>query len=213
MISPTSAEPEDVDATSTSSVKEVIVPIPQTMTSLVKEVKVLRDQVQATNQDVADLHRRVNAHDLDRRTHFKVRTEMRDLLDLVAVHYGMSWNQIAQLVGVSAQAVRKWRKGELATGENRFAVARLVALLDLLVELRIANPVQWLEVPLVAGYSVTAFDILAARKLDLVLEWADMRIDSPERLLDLFELKWRERYKTEYETFIAGDNNLSLRRR
>jgi transcriptional regulator with XRE-family HTH domain len=213
MISRASVEPEDVDTTATSSVKEVVVPIPQTMTTLVKQVKGLRDRVQATSEDVADLHRRVNAHDLDRRTHFKVRTDMRELLDVVAVHYGMSWNQIAQLVGVSPQAVRKWRKGEPATPENRFAVARLASLLDLLVELRIANPAQWLEVPLVSGYTVTALNILAARKVDLVIEWADLRIDSPERLLDQFDSRWREKYKSEYETFVAGDDNLSLRRR
>ena len=65
MISRTSAEPEAVDTTSTSSVTEVVVPIPQTMTSLVSQVKGLRDRVQATNQDVAELHRRVNAHDLE----------------------------------------------------------------------------------------------------------------------------------------------------
>ena len=213
MISRTSAEPEAVDTTSTSSVTEVVVPIPQTMTSLVSQVKGLRDRVQATNQDVAELHRRVNAHDLERRTHFKVREDTRQLLDRLAIHYGMSWNQIAQLVGVSPQAVRKWRKGEVATGENRLGVARVAALLDILSDLRIANPAQWLEVPLVPGYTVTSLDIVAARKVDLLLEWADLRIETPERLLDVFDRNWREKYESKYETFVAGDGNLSLRRR
>jgi transcriptional regulator with XRE-family HTH domain len=213
MISPKSAESVEVDSTAKSSVPSVIVEIPHTFTSLVNEVAGLRDQVQEQNIGVADLYRRINAFDLDRRTAFKVREGIQPLLDGLAIDRGMSWNDIARLVHVSPQSVRKWRKGEQATGDNRLGVAKLAAFLDVLSELGIGDAAQWLEVPIVEGYPVTGFDLYAAGKIDLLLEWADRRIDSPERLLDQFDGAWREKYRTMYETFKAGDGNLSIRRR
>lgn len=213
MISSKSAEPNPVDTTSTSSVHEKIVAIPQTMASAVREVVELRNRAEATNSAVADLYRRVNASDLERRTAFKVHEGVSVLLDELADHYGMSWSHIADLVGVSSQAVRKWRKGEPATGENRFNVARISAFMNLLTEMHIADPSQWLEVPLVHGYAVTGLLLYRAGRVDLLLEWADKRIDTPERVLDLFDARWREKYGSGYETFRAADDNLSIRRR
>src|SRR5207245_3987468 len=150
---------------------------------------------------VAELYRRVNASDLDWITGFKVHEAVSGLLDALADHYGMSWSHSAELVGVSAQAVRKWRKGEPATGENRLNVARVAAFMDLLTEMHIADPSQWLEVPLVPGYSITGLSLYRAGKVDLLLEWADKRIDTPERVLDLFDSIWRQKYGSSYETF------------
>jgi DNA-binding transcriptional regulator YiaG len=213
MIAPESVEPQRMDTTATSSVTEVVVPIPQTLTSLVHRISDLRDRVLETSSEVADLNREVNATDLDRRTHFKVREGVAALLDQLSLDGGMSWNDMARSVGVSAQTVRNWRKGEPATGENRLALARLAAFIDLLSELGIGDPAVWLEVPIVSGYSVRGLDLYAAGKIDLLLEWANMRFETPERLLDLFDPKWRETYGTAHETFRAGDGNLSIRRR
>ncbi len=206
-------EPQQMDKTATSSVQENVVPIPQTMASVVRQVVELRDLVDATQNEVAELHRRVNVSDLERRATFKVREGVPALLDVLANQYGMSWNHIAALAGVSPQSVLKWRKGEPATGPNRLKVARLGAFLDLLSEMGIADPSQWLEVPIVPGYSVNAIDLYVAGKIDLLLEWANMRIESPERVLDLYDSKWRERYASDYETFEAPDGSLSIRRR
>jgi hypothetical protein len=213
VISPKSAESVEMDSTAKSSVPSVIVEIPHTFTSLVNEVAGLRDEVQEQNVGVADLYRRINAFDLERRTAFKVREGIQSLLDGLAINCGMAWNDIARLVGVSQQSVRKWRKGEPATGDNRLAVAKLAAFLDVLSELGIGDAAQWLEVPISAGYPITGLDLYAAGKIDLLLEWADRRIDSPERLLDQFDDEWREKYRTDYEIFEAGDGNLSIRRR
>ncbi len=183
------------------------------MATVIRLVVELRDRVDATQNQVAELHRRVNVSDLERRTNFKVREGVGAILEVLADHYGMSWNHIAALAGVSPQSVLKWRKGEAATGANRLNVARLGAFMDLLSEIRINDPSQWLEVPIVPGYSVNAIDLYIAGKIDLLLEWANMRIESPERVLDLYDSKWRERYASDYETFEASDGNLSIRRR
>lgn len=213
MIAPESAERQVLDTTATSSAVEVVVPIPQTRSSLVKQIADLRDRAEATNRDVADLHRRVNASDLDRRMHFKVREDVPKLLRLLSEDRGMAWNDVAECIGVSGQAIRKWRKGENATGPNRLALAKLAAFLDILSELGIGDPASWLEVPIVAGYPVRGFDLYAAGRADLVLEWANTRVPSGEAILDLFDRDWRRRFPREYETFRAGDRNLSIRHR
>jgi DNA-binding transcriptional regulator YiaG len=213
VISSASAQQKHIDTTSTSSVQEKVVAIPQTMSSALRAVVELRDLAEKTNTAVADLYRRVNLSDLERRTGFKVHEAVPALIDALADHYGMSWSHIAELVGVSAQAVRKWRKGEQATGGNRRSVARLAALMDLLTEMHIADPSQWLEVPLVPGYPITGLQLYRAGRVDLLLEWADKRIDKPEYVLDLFEPEWRDKYGSDYETFQAADGNLSIRRR
>jgi len=211
MISP-EPEQKEVDTTATSSVRH-IVPMPQTMTSMVREVAGLRDQVEATNAKVTELDRQINASDLDRRTHFKVREGVIPILEQLATERGMSWSVIALTLGVSVQAVRKWRKGAPATGENRMALAKLAAFVDLLGELRIDDPVSWLEVPLVPGYALRGLDLYAAGKIELLLEWAGMRIDSAEHLLDSVDPDWRTKHRLAYETFEAPDGNLSIRRR
>src|ERR1700682_5171817 len=104
MISPKSAESVGVDSTAKSSVPSVIVEIPHTFTSLVNEVAGLRDQGQEQNIGVAGLNRRIKDFDLDRRTAFKVREGIQPLLDSLAIDRGMSWNDIARLVGVSPQS-------------------------------------------------------------------------------------------------------------
>jgi hypothetical protein len=210
VISPEPEKQED-DTTKTSAVRQ-IVPIPQTLTSMVRQVEGLRDRVQATSDQVTELHRQINASDLDRRTAFKVREGVVPLLEQLAIRRGMSWSVIALTLGVSVQAVRKWRMGTPATGENRLALARLTAFIDILDELNIDDPVSWLEVPLVSGYSLRGLDLYAAGKIELLLEWAGMRI-SAEQLLDAFAPDWRTRNRLSYETFEAPDGNLSIRRR
>ena len=44
---------------------------------------------------------------------------------------GLSWREIARVSSVSVPAVRKWRNGEPATGENRMRVAMVSAFCEL----------------------------------------------------------------------------------
>ena len=55
MISPEFQESERIDSTAATTIA-TLVEIPQTMTTLVKQVSGLRDQVQSTSRDVTELH-------------------------------------------------------------------------------------------------------------------------------------------------------------
>lgn len=127
---------------------------------------------------------------------------------------GFSWRDLARLVGVSIPALRKWRNGEPASGENRLKVARLVAFCDIISEqYLIDDPVSWLEIPLHIDAPVTGVDLLSADRTDLAFKLAGDEGADPEVVLDHFDPGWRDRYATSVEVFLADDGLFGLRSR
>lgn len=125
---------------------------------------------------------------------------------------GFSWRDIAKLAGVSVPAVRKWRQGESATGDNRQRVARIVALCEIAMERYIiADVAGWLETPLHPDAPVNGLDLMASERFDLVLALAHEQSGDPERVLDEFEPDWRARYRSDVEVFTAPDGLPGLR--
>lgn len=119
---------------------------------------------------------------------------------------GFSWRDIARVSGVSVPAVRKWRNGGSATGENRRRVAMIVALCEMARDqYLIDDAAGWLEAPLHPEAPVTALDLVAAQRFDLALLLASDRGTDPERVLDQFDPEWRQRYASTVEVFTAPD--------
>ncbi len=108
--------------------------------------------------------------------------------------------------------MRKWRRGESPTGENRLAVARLAALVDLLEQVPIQDPASWLEMPVVDGYKPRNLDLYRAGHADVLLDLAGLRM-TPEAALDETEPTWRVSLLREHEVFEAEDGQLSIRHR
>jgi hypothetical protein len=73
------------------------------------------------------------------------------------------------------------------------------------------DPCSWLEVPLADGTRVTAADIYAAGRADILLDWAGGRLTA-EEMLDAFDCDWRSRYATDdrFELAIADDGQPML---
>ena len=69
---------------------------------------------------------------------------------------------------------------------------------------------SWFEMPLTAAAPVTPIALYAANRADLVFELASGHVD-PEALLTEFDPDWRERYQSDFEVFVAGDGNRSVR--
>ncbi len=184
----------------------------QTMASITRQFGVLRDETSTLDADVVGRHRTVQRLSLEVRARDWARRDVPRLLQELSSQRGLGWSDIARLVGVSVQALRKWRGGEPATGEHRLAVARLAAFLDMLDDEVISDPAGWLEMPLVAGYSSRYLDLYRAGRTDLLFELAGLRI-TPEQALDELTPDWRQRLRLEHEVFEAGDGQLSIRRR
>ena len=105
--------------------------------------------------------------------------------------FGLPWAYLAQMVGVSVPALRRWRLGGGATPENR---TRVVGVLDLLVALRelagVQSPVGWLLAPMLDGFTTTPRDLYCAQSAVHLLDFATGGV-SAEDVLDLLEPGWR----------------------
>lgn len=177
---------------------------------LTDEVGGNRSEARVLHERYDDLHQHI--HDVEWRTvaaeraKSSVATMLAELADL-----GFAWRDIARLVHVSVPAVQKWRKGEKASGESRQRLASLLAACDLITDHYLVDEIaSWFEVPLSVSAPMTPIDLYSADRADLVFEFASGHVD-PEALLTQFDPDWRERYRSDFEVFEAGDGNRSIR--
>jgi len=142
------------------------------------------------------------------------RRDPAQLLTDLSCTWGMTWVDIARIVGVSVPAIRKWRiSASNASPENQSRLAALVGFLEVLNEvLGGAAPASWLALPLVERYSVTPRHILDETTAAALLDYAAGNITAVD-LLDRIDANWRSTYRSEYEVFTADDGNPALRRR
>lgn len=197
--------------TAANSVPEATAP-PATAEQLIPQVSALRYRADIVNSDVASLGRDVFQLNLDERTSARERESVQSLLQLLTER-GLSWSMVSRVIDVSVPAIRKWRLGQGASPENRRALARLAALLDMLADqFMIEDPAAWLEIPL-GPTRRTLADAYASGRVDLVLDYAGRWITTPERVLDELDPRWRETQASrEFETFTAADGHLGVRR-
>jgi transcriptional regulator with XRE-family HTH domain len=179
-----------------------------------QETAPLVDRAANLQDAVADLHADAKAKDLAARTSVKARKSVSGLLAELGQERGMSWSDIAAWAGVSVSAVRKWRKGEAATPENRNRLAKIAALLDWLAEYMIEDPAQWLEIEfaLPAGYNIRPLDLLLEGQVDKLLDIAAER-KTPEQVLDELEPEWRDSRRSDFEVILAADGDRAIRAR
>ncbi|MGW6875204.1 helix-turn-helix domain-containing protein [Streptomyces xanthophaeus] len=205
-------------STDSNGIREYGAPESVTHSSAIDYTRVatgfLRSRAALVSGDIVDLHNQATDDDLRARAAMKSRSGVPTLLNELAVERGMAWSDIARLVGVSVSAVRKWRTGGDATAEKRQMLARLAAFLDLLTELAVEDPVQWMEVPLALpeGYSVRPVELYAMGHLIPVLEMAGLRRE-PTDVMDEVLPDWRTTRKSDYEVFVASDGDLAFRER
>lgn len=183
-----------------------------TIASITRRFGMIRDETSVLDHDVGDSHRAAQLQTLELLAHERAREDVTALLDELSTDRGLGWSDIARLVGVSVQALRKWRHREPVTGENRLAVARLAALLDLLQGVPVHDPAGWLEIPLAKGYSPRHLDLYRSNRADLLFDLAHLRI-TPEQAMTELDPDWRQHFQLDHEVFEAGDGQLSVRRR
>jgi transcriptional regulator with XRE-family HTH domain len=197
--------------TSAGDIKDYpVVPIGTRALSI--EVDDPRTQTELTGGQVQDLHDRVRELNLDQRTRNKSRHDVPTLLDELAYQRGMAWTHIAEIADVSVSAVRKWRKGNDASPENRSRLAKFAALLDTLEEeARIEDPATWMEMelPLAAGYYIRPLDLYVNGQDMALLDIAEQR-RPVEHILDDIRPDWRAT-RSKFEVFEDTDGMRSIR--
>ncbi len=116
-----------------------------------------------------------------------------DLLDRISDEHGLMWLTIARVAQVSVPALRKWRHGGKATGENKLALARLLAACRALDDLGIRDVAAWLNTPIRLDQNRLRVELLTLPGGgEPLLALAQERI-SPSQALDALDPRWRER--------------------
>ena len=175
----------------------------------------LRTDVDTLGTEVQDTHNEIRSNELNERTFDMARKDVPALLSILAIDRGLSWSNIAELTQVSVSAVRKWRTGGAASPNNRRALARLAAMLDLLEEKGIiGDPAVWLEMDLPfdePGYYIRPLDLYQKGHEIALLEIAARR-KTVAQVLDEIEPDWRS-HRSQFETYTDTDGQRSIRRR
>jgi len=182
-------------------------------TSSINKIAWHRTTVDAAASILRDHHHDAQNYDLDQRVAVKSRQAVPNLLAELAAERGLAWSFIARLVGVSVAAVRKWRHEGGATPGSREQLARIAGFLDLLSELGVEDPAQWMEMrlPLGVGFNVTATDLYLKGAYAGLLDFASSR-SSAEALMDEVDAAWRSA-RSAFETYDDHDGQKSTRLR
>ena len=190
---------------------EIATPTRTSQDELAAEAGHLRNVTRLLSEDVADTHLKALKLQLEARTDEAAKRSVGDLLSEVA-DLGISWREIARLVGVTVPAVRKWRRGEPATGVHRRSIARLIAFVHVLRSDHLVQDVEsWLEMPLSTS-SMTGLDIYALGRWELLLAHAADHMTSDD-VLDSLEPDWRTGIDERFEVFTAEDGEHGVRLR
>jgi hypothetical protein len=137
------------------------------------------------------------------------RRDPRELLEEAASTWGLSWSTIGRLLGVSASAMRKWRRGGGAiSSENREQIAMLSAFLTTVQSCKepIADIGSWVEMRLRDDTTLTPADIYASGTegrlllIDLAAE-----VMTIVEVLDAFDEHWRTRYARDSAFRVVDD--------
>ena len=184
--------------------------IEEALRELVGHAGHLRNRADIESDDLTDIHHSSLQLQLNARIEKLLPDNPAALLSELA-DLGFGWRDIARMVGVSVPALRRWRNGEPPTGENRGAIARLLAFAKILSEDHmIFDPASWMEVPVVEGAPTTRIDLYVAGRLDVVFDLATHHC-VPEAAMDAAEPGWRERYRSDWEVATASDGQPYIR--
>jgi len=192
-VSDTTLSSAKPTAAGTAAIVEIYEPS-TTYASLNRRVGQLRDGVQLAHDDVRRLHRETQLRHVDELTAVVALQEPSALLEELATSRGLSWTAIARMVGVTDAAIRKWRRGEQVGPENRRRLARAAAFLRLLDDTYpVGDVASWLEMRIAEAANITALDLYADGRMDLLFELVGRR-STPEQVLESFDATWRESY-------------------
>jgi hypothetical protein len=179
---------------------------------LAAEAGSLRSSVKYLAADTSELHQEALFDAWRRRTSSRGKAAPLALLEELA-EMGFAWRDVARMLGVSVPAVQKWRRSGGVTGENRHRLASLLAFCDeITARYHVQAVASWFEMPITSGVPVTPTDLYAEGRPELVLEHASGHSD-PEQTLTSYDPEWRERFRSDFETYLEADGGMSIRLR
>jgi hypothetical protein len=201
---------EPVNSATPANVQTRVAPI-QTGLMLTHQAGELRDRTREVAKQVDAVNGVALRALVNEQIESHLKLSLTQLLDLLGNEWGVAWSDVAGCVGVSVQALRKWRQGQPAIAEHRMALATLAATLNVLSSFQVQEPVSWLELPILEGYRPRRKDLLTERR-EVLLDLARGQL-RPEQAMEELSPDWRDSLRSHYEVFEAADGALSTRKR
>lgn len=164
-----------------------------------------RELARLDHEDSVAAHHVVRAELLDAITTEISTHPLPDLL-LELRDRGLLWSSVAEVVGVTDAAVRKWRRGQPIDPAHRQRLSRLVALARLYAEYsgqhRPPAFGEWLATPIISRFSASPLQLLALNRdvesaqLQPLLDWMLAQPDG-DRADDLLDRYLGEAWRAE----------------
>ena len=185
----------------------------ETLPSLLVQTAELRDEFIAGAGGAKALHGDVQQLALDSRARSLETADTVELLERLAADEGYSWATMARCLGLSATALRKWRRGELASPHNHQRLARLAAFTEVVHELQplVDDVPFWLEAPVCDATSLTRVDLYRMNRHCELLDLATER-DDAQTVLDRIVPGWRQEHRRDdrFEVVWHADGTNSI---
>lgn len=112
------------------------------------------------------------------------------LLTTLNSHFGIEWNEIAKVAGVSRQAVTKWRNGEASPDSRRFWTLCKLAAFAHSTQRRGGEPALWMKAHLQVADGrespISVSDVLSTGNFRLALRHFDGEISDRDLLREVF---------------------------
>lgn len=182
-----------------------------TFAGLNRKVAGVRDETDLLSADVKELHHETAREALNEEAAVIARSDPYSLLDELGTTYGLSWTTVARMVAVSPTAIRKWRKGEKISADNRSRLALAVAFMHTVERFPIEHPASWIEMPVSPQTTLRHIDIFELNRIDLLLELVGGRMTAHEAL-DELDPEWRQHHGVDerFAVVEAGDGRKSI---
>jgi hypothetical protein len=203
---------DEGEGTAANSVAKTLIPTAtRTVAALVTaDADYLRHRARSLHLNVDETHQKAYESEWSVLTQQRGAQSPANVLNELG-DLGFAWRDIARMVGVTVPAVQKWRRGERITGPNRFKVASLLAACDFLMRyISDDDMASWFEMPLTEAAPITPIDIWASGMQRLLFDYATYHATVDETLTK-FDPEWRERFRTNVESFRDSDGNVGLR--
>lgn len=210
----TMANRSEATGSSVGAVSSYRLPASSETRALSLHADYLRTEVDMLGGEVQEMHEEIRERDLADRSFEKSKKSVSGLLEELAVSRGMGWSDIAEIVGVSVSAVRKWRKGGVASPQSRSKLARIAALFDVLEEKGLVeDPAAWMEMDfsLEPGYFIRPLDLYLEGHVTELIELADHR-QTITQVLDRIRPNWRQS-RSDFEVYVDATGERAIRRR
>jgi hypothetical protein len=206
---------KDAGATATQVQTDAYIDLAAATGDLAARAAQLTDRFDQSANEAQELHAETLHHALTALTMDLERESLGELLDELSGTFGFSWSTLARCLRVTPTAVRKWRRGDEPSAENKQRAAYTLAFARKLqeIDVRLLDVGYWLEAPMSAETTLTRADLYrSGAAVDLLrMARSSVRVGPdnlrPDQVLDAHVPDWRRTHARDDRFAVQWDDD------